>query len=133
MENQMSEFLVSFWVAMTACIFGPQPDIKTVEPDHQVQVEPKGGPITCIVKSQGRKIVALASADKAAPQVGSFSLEIVKTGANTARTRQSGEFTLAAGETKPLAVVTMNAASDEKIAGHLLVEWGGGQTKCDYK
>ncbi len=89
--------------------------------------------VVCEVKVEtsgaNKLITALASATDV--KSGSFTLELAKTGNNSARTRQRGEFTLAAGETKQLAVTKLRLSSGDKLSGKLVLDWQGGKTGCD--
>jgi hypothetical protein len=91
--------------------------------------------VVCEVKFEGPSnrptIVALATS--AEPRLGTYALEIEKTGANTARTRQRGEFDLAAGETKRLAVARMGVGAGERLTGQLSLKWDGGESACPIK
>lgn len=144
----MSDTLLALWLVLTACLFGPNCEKFPIELQPEIPAEtdevkppdptPRSNamPIVCDVKiekaANRRTIVALASAS-GAPQSGRFAIEIEKTGANTARTRQRGDFALAPGETKELAVVRMNLGSGEAIGGRLSLDWQGGHTSCPIK
>jgi hypothetical protein len=68
-----------------------------------------------------------------APQSGIFTLEIQKTGPNTSRSRQHGDFAVAVGETKRLAKVRMSVGASESFSGRLLLNTKDGETVCEIK
>jgi hypothetical protein len=102
-----------------------QPDEKKSSGAMKCQVEIERGP-------SNRTIIAMAIAAQA-PQSGTYELEIQKTGANTARSRQHGDFVLGSGETKRLAKVRMSVAANEALSGRLLLNTKDGETICDIK
>ena len=128
----MMDSLFALWLAITSGIYGPPPgnvpaDQAQVSTDKPVDVA--GDAVACKVQVDGRRIVAFATASRQ-PRSGAYTLEIEKSGLNTARSRQRGTFDLAAGETKPLATVAMSVGSGEHLKGHLSVSWDGGETTC---
>jgi len=104
---------------------GDVPDEKKPISALKCQVEINGG-------ATQRSIVAMATASKA-PQSGTFTLEIQKTGPNTSRSRQHGDFALAVGETKRLAKVRMSVGASESFSGRLLLNTKDGETVCEIK
>ena len=128
----MIDTLFALWVAIFPGIHEPPPILVPTSPSQIATDKPADvatEPVACKVKVNGRKIVALVTATNQA-RSGAYTLEIEKTGLNTAKSRQRGTFDLAAGETKPLATVAMSVGSGEHLKGNLSVTWDGGETSC---
>ncbi len=125
----MSDALSSFWLAL-ATVFGVQGGPIADPPTLSAVPE---APISCrldVVGSGDRKTITAVVSARDAAQSGQFAMEIEKTGANTMKTRQGGDFELAASETKSLATVKVNVSSADTLSGRLLLNWNGGDATC---
>jgi hypothetical protein len=104
---------------------GGRPETNTGSGLVKCQIEVDGGPAY-------RSIVATATAADA-PQAGTYTLDIEKTGPNTSRSSQHGDFRLASFETKRLATVRIRVGVSESLAGRLLLHSRGEDTVCEFR
>jgi hypothetical protein len=144
METTMTDLFPTLWVSLvSALLAGCTPAIVPPSAKTFTEILPNverltrtAHPATCHVdldaSARGRTIKAYATAPDAA-LAGTFMLEVKADGANTSRSRQRGEFSLAPGETAQLARLQLAGSPYEHIDGELSLQWAGGSASCKVK
>jgi hypothetical protein len=65
--------------------------------------------------------------------VGTFTLDVQKSGVNGVHLRQHRDFVLGSGETKRLAKIRMSVGANGNLMGRLLLNTKDGDTACEMK
>jgi len=122
----MFGYISTVWLTLAAFLGTP------TGPEHTATLSTTT-PVACQIKidTEGsRKVITAIARAQDTPKAGHFLLEIEKTGTNTMKTRQGGDFAVQAGETLSLATVKMNMSAADALKGTLSLNWDGGSASC---